>query len=56
MRKKRKESTVLNKVFALLLILLGLAATVYTLDATAFLFLLLISIPLLVSDQNWIDL
>lgn len=55
-KRQKKESTLLNKVFALVLILVGIFTTAISMDGTALLLILMFAIPLFFAKDNWIDL
>lgn len=50
----KKKETLKNKLYAVVLILLGAMSVPINNDATAFVFILMLSIPLFFSKENWI--
>lgn len=53
--RKYMKSTYMNKIISLILFILGYISMILTEDGTAFVFLLMIAIPLFFTKHNWIN-
>lgn len=63
MTKKTKRNierylrrTMANKICSLLIVLIGVLTTLISNDITVLVFILMIAIPLFISDENWMSL